>query len=484
MRILISHFHLRTGGVTRVIEHAAAALAAAGHRVLVVAGEPPRQPLPKGVVFAQVPGLAYEEHRPAVGSMELAAELIRAAREGLGDRPDLWHIHNHCLGKNLALPEALCLLAQQGQRLLLQPHDFAEDGRPGLYARLLGELGGGDATRLSALLYPLAAHVHYAVLSDRDHSFLAAAGVPLDRLHRLPNAVHLPPPADRSADPFPGRRLWLYPTRAIRRKNLGELLLWSTVTTEQDLFATTQAPQNPAEQPFYRRWVTLAQELGLALELELGARSNDFSTLLAGAHALITTSVAEGFGLAFLEPWLMGRPLVGRNLPEITRDFVAAGLDLEGLYERLEVPLDWLDRDRLRTAMDRALADRMAAYGRAQTPTVRERLWASSVHDGHIDFGRLDETAQEEIIRHLVAHPQDRNALRPEHLPEAASGTRLAHNRAVAERDYSIAGYGRRLEYIYESLVQAPVDPTLDTADGTTLLDRFLIPERLFLLRT
>ncbi len=484
MRILISHFHLQTGGVSRVIEHASAALAAAGHRVLVVAGEPPRQPLPEGVGFALVPALAYEERRPLVGPSELAAELVRTAREGLGDLPDLWHVHNHCLGKNLALPGALCALAQQGQYLLLQPHDFAEDGRPDLYARLLDKLGGGDAARLSALLYPQAAHLHYAVLNDRDRGFLAAAGVPHDRLHLLPNAVNLPLPTDRSADPFPGRRLWLYPTRAIRRKNLGELLLWSAMAKGPDLFATTQAPRNPDEQPHYRRWVALAQALGLALEFELGNRSDNFSTLLASAHALVTTSVAEGFGLAFLEPWLAGRPLVGRNLPEITRDFTAGGLELGGLYERLEIPLDRLDRDRLRGAMDRALEDVAAAYGRVRLPDDLGRLWASSVRDEYIDFGRLDEAAQEEVIRHLVSNPQDRAFLRPMHLPDTIPAGRIAHNRTLAERDYSITGYGRRLEGIYRSLLDATVDPSLSAADGTTLLERFLAPERLFLLRT
>jgi len=484
MRILIGHFHLQTGGVSRVIEHAATALVAAGHRVLVVAGEPPSNPLLAGVAFAQVPGLAYEEHRPAVGPAALAAELARTAREGLGGPPDLWHIHNHGLGKNLALPEALCRLAREGRRLLLQPHDFAEDGRPGLYARLLGEIAGGDAGRLSALLYPQAAHLHYAVLNDRDRGFLAAAGVPRERLHLLPNAVNLPPPADRLADPFPGRRLWLYPTRAIRRKNLGELLLWATLAPEGNLFATTQAPQNPLERSWYRRWVALAQELGLPLEPELGSCIDDFPALLASAHALVTTSIAEGFGLAFLESWLAGRPLVGRDLPEITRDFAVAGLDLGGLYTRLEAPLDWLDQDRLRRAMDRALADLTVAYSRAGTPADWERLWASTVRNGRIDFGRLDETAQEEIIRHLAANPRDRDRLRPSGLPDGAPPALVARNRGVAERDYSLAGYGRRLEQIYGALLRAPVEPDLDAADGKVLLERFLAPERLFLLRT
>lgn len=484
MRILIGHYHLQTGGVTRVIEHACAALTTRGHRVLVVAGEPPSRSLPDGVEVGLVPALAYEERRSAATPRELASALERVAREHLGDLPDLWHIHNHCLGKNLALPEALLELARQGQRLLLQPHDFAEDGRPRLYARLLDKIGMGDAARLSALLYPPAAHIHYAVINDRDRSFLAAAGVPPGRLHLLPNAVNVPVPANPPVTPFPDRRLWLYPTRAIRRKNLGELLLWSAVAEEQDLFATTQAPQNPAEQPRYRRWAALAQEFQLPLELEIGNRVDDFPALLASAHALVTTSIAEGFGLAFLEPWLAGRPLVGRDLPEITRDFTADGLDLAGLYQHLDVPLDWLDQDRLRRTMDRALQDVMTAYGRTAMPADLELLWDSAVRDGSIDFGRLDEAAQQEAIRHLASGDAGHLDLAPQHLAGTLPADLVTHNRAVAERDYSIAGYARRLQHIYRSLLDAPVETELDAADGTALVDRFLAPERLFLLRT
>jgi glycosyltransferase involved in cell wall biosynthesis len=398
--------------------------------------------------------------------------------------PDLWHVHNHCLGKNLALPGALIALAERRQRLLLHPHDFAEDGRSRLYARLLDRLAGGDAVRLSRQLYPLAEHLHYAVLNDRDRSFLAAAGVPPERLHLLPNAVSLPARTERSECPFPDRKLWLYPTRAIRRKNLGELLLWSTLANEQDLFATTQAPQNPTEKPRYRHWVELAKELRLPVEFELGERVDDFPALLASAEAMVTTSVAEGFGLAFLEPWLAGRPLVGRDLPEITRDFASAGLDLGGLYARLEVPLDWLDHKRLVAAMQSAICDVMAAYGRKETPKDLELLWSSAVRDGYIDFGRLDETAQEEVLRHLASDTRDRAYLRPTHLAKPSDPNLTEHNRINAERDFSIAGYGHRLDSIYRSLLDASIDSKLSAADGSRLLDLFLAPERLFLLRT
>ena len=492
MRVAIVHFHLQTGGVTRVIQHACETLISAGHRVLVLTGEAPQQPL--GVPVAVLPGLGYEERRAQQTPEQLAADLLSAARERLGNLPDVWHIHNHCLGKNLILPGALLRLARGGHRLLLQAHDFAEDGRPALYRRLRDRLADGDVGRLSALLYPLAPQIHYATLNARDQSFLAKAGVPTTNLHLLPNAVSAPSPSpghDLEASaigdaPHPcrdARRLWLYPTRAIRRKNLGELLLWSALCDEQDRFATTQAPQNPQEQTRYRRWVALAAELDLPVEFELGNRVNDFQALLASAHALVTTSVGEGFGLAFLEPWLSGRPVAGRDLPEITRDFRTNGISLDDLYERLLVPLDWIDIERLRIGFANALAANAAAYGRPFRSDALEEAWRSATDGVGIDMGRLDEPAQEAVIRHLRVNPGARDELSPSALTASIDPRRIAANDAAIRAEYSLSGYGRRLESIYAEIIAAVPSARFARADGDTLLDRFLAPERLTLLR-
>ncbi|WP_296900158.1 hypothetical protein, partial [Thiohalocapsa sp.] len=421
----------------------------------------------------------------------LAAAMVRAAREALKGVPDIWHLHNHSLGKNTALPGAVLRLARDGQHLLLQPHDFAEDGRPLLYARLRRDLADGDVGRLSALLYPLAPQIHYAALNRRDRDFLAAAGVPQAQLHTLPNAVSLGPAPDsgsaehghaqqRRAD---GQRLWLYPTRAIRRKNLGELLLWAALAGEEDRFATTQAPQNPQEVPAYRRWVALSAELGLRMAFEVGAGGRPFPALVADSHALVTTSIAEGFGLAFLEPWLLGRPLAGRDLPEITADFTATGVQLPGLYDRLLVPLEWLDSSRLRSVFETAATQRAAAFGWAVADAA-ERAWQHVLHDDMIDFGRLDEPAQEEVIRRLRHDPAARGELRPQALTVSADAALIDQNRAIIAAHYSVQGYGEHLAAIYAAVAAAPPSPTFAAADGAALLARFLAPERLWLLRS
>ncbi len=484
MRLAILHFHLQTGGVTRVIRHACEALTGAGYRILVMSGEPPQQPMPVGVDVAVVPGLAYEERRAPLDPAALAAELTRSAGDALGGPPELWHVHNHCLGKNLALPGALALLARRGHRMLLQPHDFAEDGRPALYQRMLEGIAGGDTRRLDALLYPIAPQVHYAVINERDRRFLAAAGIPPGQCHLLPNAVAIGTPASTATRPGGTGRLWLYPTRAIRRKNLGELLLWATVGAPGDRFAATQAPQNPVEQPRYRRWVALAEELKLPVEFGLGQRVDDFPALLASSHALMTTSVGEGFGLAFLEPWLIGRALVGRDLPEITADFRVAGIDLSALYPRLDVPLDWVDAPRLRRALAHALKANAEAYQRRAGANALERAWQTAVAEDLIDFGRLDEVAQETVLRRLVADASARSALVPATLETIQDERVLAANRTIIERDYSVAGYARHLHGIYQAALASAPSSQIHAGDGAALLDCFLAPERLSLLRT
>jgi glycosyltransferase involved in cell wall biosynthesis len=278
--------------------------------------------------------------------------------------------------------------------------------------------------------------------------------------------------------------LWLYPTRAIRRKNLGELLFWSALGEKNDLFATTQAPLNPAERPVYERWKGLANELSLPMAFELGMDfKGDFLHLLKSAHSLLSTSITEGFGLAFLEPWLVERPLVGRNLPEITADFGALGIDLDPLYTRLPAPLAWLDSEQLKKRIASGLKRAFEAYGRQVRDSDQQRAWAAFVHNDEVDFGRLDEPLQEIVLRRLVAakNSGERPGIAP--LTTAAASGLIEKNRRIIDDQLSLERYAQRLMDAYTRLLEAPCSP-IGGADGPALLDAFLAPERLFLLKT
>lgn len=482
MRVALVHYHLQSGGVTRIICHVQKALRQRGIRSMVLTGKPPTFQV--NGIYRVLPGLQYEADRPQLGVGELVAQMRRAATEALGGAPDLWHVHNHSLGKSLLLPLALRQLAEEGEHLLFHIHDFAEDGRPANYRAMLDRMAAGRGDLLAAQLYPQGEHLHYAVLNTRDHRSLQAAGLADAQLHLLPNPVDLGLVEGEDSAPSGQPPLWLYPTRAIRRKNLGEFLLWSVLAPKDSWFATTSGPENPLELPRYRRWKQVAAELALPVQFELvGPNSYGFIDLLRMADVAMTTSVAEGFGMAFLEPWTLETPVCGRNLREITGQFIGDGLELSACYERLDLPLAWLGEERVRRAAESGLARNLAAYGRTPESGDLERVLGAWLQDGRVDFGRLDEPMQEEVLTRVVRQQAQAELISPSRLPQLATlAEPLVKNRDILHAQYSLAQYGERLEGMYRQVASASVTPC-GQLDGEVLLDRFLTPERLSLLR-
>lgn len=482
MRVALVHYHLQNGGVTRIICHVQKALRQRGITSMVLTGKPPSYQV--NGTYGVVPGLQYEADRPQLSVADLVAQMRRTATEVLGGPPDLWHIHNHSLGKSLILPPALRQMAEEGEHLLFHLHDFAEDGRPANYRAMLSRMAGDDGELLAQLLYPQGEHLHYAVLNCRDHQILREAGLAEAQLHLLPNPVDLELAEPSEAVPPVCPPLWLYPTRAIRRKNLGEFLLWSALAPKETWFATTSGPENPLELPRYQRWRQLAAELGLPVHFEMvGPNSYGFIDLLRMADVAMTTSVAEGFGMAFLEPWTLGTPVCGRNLAETTGQFTADGLRLPGCYDRLEVPLDWFGEEDVQRAAEDGLTRNLAAYGRQPQPGDVQRVLAAWVRDGWIDFGRLDEAMQEQVLERVVRQQAQAALLQPAQLPHPQElAAPLTENRRILHERYALSHYGERLESIYQQVAGARAT-ACDQLDGDVLLDRFLAPERLTLLR-
>ncbi len=470
--VAVIHYHLRPGGVTRVIERAVESLK---DKIdfCCISGEPPAPDAPLFPISETFEPLGYSDAPGVSDIAETVGKLKQLARSRLGRDPDIWHIHNHSLGKNALMPQLAWQLANDAGRLLLQPHDFAEDGRAANYALLKKQLGG----RLNEILYPDAAHIRYAPINYRDKSFLESIG--LSQVSELPNSVtaHAGRPAGSAGS---AAKTIVYPARAIRRKNLGEFLLWSLLAPEGYLFQSTLAPQNPKWQAYYNEWVAFAQELNLPVEFDAG-RKHDFSQLVQQAEALMTTSIQEGFGLAFLEPWLEGKNLIGRSLPEITTDFEEEGLNLSGLYTALPVPLEWAGETQFFQTLEKAMRKMYAAYDKPCSTSLLAEAKTALVQDGKLDFGILDEKMQRNVIRHLAEYPEDQKQL-PAFRTTAAE-TVLDHNRKTAENRYSPEAYAARLLGIYRDLAEAEPG-AVSSGNAPALLDLFLKPERFSLLRT
>ena len=59
---------------------------------------------------------------------------------------------------------------------------------------------------------------------------------------------------------------------------------------------------------------------------------------VSAADYVVSTSVAEGFGMAFLEPWLLGRGVIARRLKTVADDFENGGVNLHSFYDSIPIP--------------------------------------------------------------------------------------------------------------------------------------------------
>ncbi len=437
MTVLIVHYHLRPGGVTRVIESQVKVLRDQGHEVVVASSGPA---VDWGCQNLLIPELDYQKE----GQIPLAQLLEVPA--------DLWIIHNPTLGLNVAYPDLIEAAARSGKKILMQIHDFVEDGRPENY-QLLGDREN---------IYPLAPHIHYATVNRRDLETLKKAGIPEARCHFLPNAIN-PPTLSGS---FPEEQLLFYPVRGIRRKNLGELCLLAAHAPEGTRFAIALRAGSEEPQFLHDDWESLAKEQNLPIEFDVvGRNPGSFKDWLERSSHFVTTSITEGFGLTFLDPAFLKKPLIGRDLPEITKDFTPYGT----LYQSIPIPLKNLPD--LQECFFEELQRTMSAYGSPLTQDQLKSAWLNFSKNDEVDFGNLPEKLQVHVIKNVP-------------LPWLRDWLATALKNPAAEIDtspWTLATYSRTLATVVSKIEK--VGP-LTWLPREALLEQFLKPQRFHFLRS
>lgn len=480
MRVAFVHYHVKSGGVTRVMENAVSALSSAvvGFDGVVLCGHqiPDNCLLPARIVE----GLGYMDEAGKVDPKILADRMEASAKTFFGAKPDIWHIHNHSLGKNPSMVDAVVELANRGNRIVLQVHDFAEDGRPINY-RLRQ-----NHTEVPSS-YPISKHIHYVVLNRRDYDILKESGIREDNITWLPNPVVIPRLEYDNSETYTHAmdELIVYPVRAVRRKNLGELLLHSVLASKRKSFVTTLGTTSGDFIDEYETWKDFAMELGL--HVNFGVCQNmglSFDSLIDQSTCIISTSVAEGFGLGFVEPWVFGKSLIGRDLPEITNDFREIGVEMNQLYRSIDVPVSIFRFDEFRSRLSKMIKDYHQRYGIDFEQHWLDQWVETSVHNQMVDFAKLDEIAQREIIESVQSSPQLQSNVHEQINCSPVDSSIIDHNASVVERELSIAKYGERLKTIYEKLMDSELGTTLEYADGDSILSSFFSVERFLPLRS
>ncbi len=445
MKIAFIHYHLKTGGVTTCIKQQLEALKS-DCDTCVISGEAPPAAFPAKTIH--IPELAYSAvYRKPYAPDAVAAALASRILSEFNGPCDIVHVHNPLLAKNSNFLKILSALQKRGLNLLLQIHDFAEDGRAHLYFN-------ED--------YP--ADCHYAVVNSRDYQILLKSGLKAQGLHQLFNCVRLPaqPPHPIKEGPYV-----VYPIRALRRKNIGEALLLTLFFADKETLVITLPPNSAADIASYNDWKAFASDYHLKVEFDRGL-NHPFETIVRSARYLLTTSITEGFGFSFLEPWLFDKLVWGRKLSDICNDFESRGVRLDHMYARLKVPLDWFDSKNFCDQWNRAIQNTAKRFDLQVDPTQIQSAYEAITAGGWIDFGLLSETFQKQVLRCLMSQKDQRQKLISINpylakIGRVAGEKRLiASNRDAVVRNYGMAQYRQKLLNVYARVAATSIVQRID----------------------
>lgn len=429
-RIIIIHYHLNPGGVTRIIESQVLALKEleTEYEILVITGHCANL---KFYEEAGVELIVNAKLNYLAKDLDYLAELssIRNLFKDLIDPEDILHVHNLNLGKNPILTLAISEFARRGQSVINHAHDFAED-RPENWEFLQQVFTKLSDENISEILYPPLSGFFHASLSTTDFKRLSEYGVPDERNYLLPNPVvfstSLPaanPVSVKAAicsalKVSTDKKLITYPVRVIRRKNIGEYILLCWLFSDQANWVVTQPPMNPVEIESYELWKYFCEEENIPLVFEAGTKV-DFVELIYASDFCFTTSIKEGFGMVYMEPWLMGTPVLGRNLSNITEDLEQSGIIFPLLYNSINIPGEAVKSD----------------------------------------FAALSMQEQMEFIRELKNKPEMRKELLDynsflQNLLNSINDSIIESNKTTILNEFSLINYAKRLERIYKRIAR------------------------------
>jgi hypothetical protein len=204
------------------------------------------------------------------------------------------------------------------------------------------------------------------------------------------------------------------------------------------------------------------------------------------ARFLITTSITEGFGFSFLEPWTANKILWGRKLPEICNDFEKKGILLDHLYTRLSVPVEWLGKEKLFMTWQAGIRKACSMFGimidKTKILTAFEKITANE----SVDFGLLDEALQKTVIANVLSDKSHRDrliSLNPFLLDPGNVSDKEAliqNNMNAVLFHYNKTNYRKKLVDIYSRVIK---DNVCHKIDKKVLLSKFLTPEDFSLLK-
>ena len=274
--LVVIHYHLRPGGVRRIIELALPQIASAVpmplESITLASGELPdaawRQNLTSALrgtrlSFLREPAFRYlSEQRspPEVIRRQIRSALERLTKNGPPDQTLIW-AHNLGLARNLILSgELAAFSARRGLSLLSHHHDLWFENRWARWSEMR-ECGFRSLTAVARASFAARARVCHVTINQLDNAVLSKhLGSRARCLPNLAQANGAPSRARiRAARDWLASRLgddgpvWISPTRFLRRKNLAEAVQLTRWLRPEAWFVTTAGISSQEELRYARR---------------------------------------------------------------------------------------------------------------------------------------------------------------------------------------------------------------------------------------
>ncbi|MFY8216758.1 MAG: glycosyltransferase, partial [Chthoniobacterales bacterium] len=420
--LVVVHYHLRPGGVRRVIELTlpgiVAAMPSINHVTLLVGDasdanwiDDLRANLPHVDFDVQVDACVGYFSEIGMDAAATTAALRVACEKVIQPNTDtvIW-AHNLGLARNLLLARELArVAARPNVRLVSHHHDFWFENRWNRWA----EFSASGVKSLDAVaddIFSAGACAAHATINRRDQRDLVKGGLLAARW--LPNPVtvdrRIASHEIRSASRWLRSKLgddkpvWVFPSRFLRRKNLAEAMLLMRWMCPDGWLITTAGPSSANETHGYEVVVAFSAQHGFrvrfALLADAGCDGPSIDSLIAACDGVIVTSIQEGFGLPYLEAAVAGKPLIARRLANVFRDLKHLGHTISNGYREVWVHPGLID---MRREIERQEVDwkrwlsGMPRAARQLTGTRWIKTWTSGAP---VAFSRLTLAGQLEVL--------------------------------------------------------------------------------------
>jgi len=427
LKLIIVHYHLRPGGIRRVIELAtphilrefggrisevvlATGEAAAGRwteNFQSLTGE-----IPVRLVHEPSFGYFSEQRRPpAAIRKRILHALNRLLADATPDNCLVW-AHNLGIARNLILTRELGREChRRGLTLIAHHHDWWFDNRWRRWPEMR-RCGCRTLADAAKIVFPSARNIRHIAINQVDAQ-------PLRRHLRgfntwLPNLTEqasLPSTAGRrNARRWLGRQLgdttspvWILPCRLLRRKNIAEALLLTRWLQPDAWLVTTGGVSSDDEQIYFRQLQDAVRQnrwrvcLGVLHGDECDQPS--VGELISASEVVLLTSVQEGFGLPYLEAVAAERPLIARRISNISPDLDHLGFRFPYSYADILVDpslFNWAAECNRQTKLFLAWKSQLPRPCRGWTG--KSLLLTAGRRPRPVAFSRLTLTAQLEIL--------------------------------------------------------------------------------------